>query len=73
MWWYRLQLLERTLEERIKDLQMKKISLGTLNFHQIEQSLEDKEIEITKLNYKVNELRDQASKRKDEFEKQRKK
>ncbi|CAI2361507.1 unnamed protein product [Moneuplotes crassus] len=60
-----LQILERTLEERIKDLQMKKISL--------ENNLEEKEVEITKLNYKVNELKDQAELRKEEFETQKKK
>lgn len=39
----------------------------------LESNLEEKELEITKLNYKVSQLKDQADKRKEEFDSQRKK
>ena len=63
------------LEERIRDLKFKKSQLGiTKNSNNIiEQTLEMKELDIAKLNYKVDELKEQANKRKDEFNIQRKK
>lgn len=71
----RLQILEQTLEDKIRDLNAKKIFLGIRYFRlsKIENSLEQREIEITKLNFKVNELKEEAKVRKEEFEKQRSK